>query len=186
MAARGTHYEQAFEALLQYRRLRYVPINQTRKAIAEETPRKSFDFLVYPKTTRKLLIDVKGRKLSSIDFQRGRLGQNWTTTDDITSMSTWQRSFSQTIPATNCRAIFVFAYWLYDRTCPLSTTNIPKTTLPNTIYQFQQREYIFVVADLNIYQAYMRPRSARWNTVFLPTASFRHIAIPFEQFISTN
>jgi len=186
MAGKGTHYEQAFEAMLQYRRLRYVSVNQTRKAIAEDAPCKSFDFLVYPKTTRKLLIDVKGRKLSSSDFERGRLGQNWTTTDDITSMATWQRSFSQTIPATNCRAIFVFAYWLYDREISLSGINIPRTTLENTVYQFQQREYIFVAADLNVYQAYMRPRSVRWNTVFLSAVSFRHIAIPFEQFIGAN
>ena len=44
---RGNHYEAAFEAYLQWHRLCYVAVDETRRAILDDISIKSLDFIVF-------------------------------------------------------------------------------------------------------------------------------------------
>lgn len=176
----GTHYEQAFESFLRRYRLPYVVVDQARKAVFAGVALKSFDFIVYTKVNMTLLADVKGRKLSFNTFARGHLGQNWTTADDVDSLGDWQRVFGD-----GHVAIFVFAYWLFDKpdSKPVHLAHRDDMTTAQ-LYHFQGRDYVFVAVKLSDYRMRMQIRSEKWNTVFVPTISFRHIVRPCEQFIA--
>jgi hypothetical protein len=176
MAASGTHYERAFEAYLQHRRIPCVAVNQARKAIFAGVQIKSFDMLIYPSSGPALLADVKGRKHSLNAFRRGRLGPNWVTRLDIEGLDAWQRVFGDDYHAT-----FIFAYWLTGRDDGVG--NVSETTDPvpddKGIFQFDNRPYRFYRVDLPGYKRHLRPRSAQWDTVSIPTRQFRYLAEPF-------
>jgi hypothetical protein len=175
----GTHYEQAFASYLEHLGLPYVPVDQARKAVFAGVSLKSFDFIVYGKRCRVMLADVKGRKLPWATYQRGRFGQNWTTADDVRSLHDWQQVFGA-----GHVAVFVFAYWLYDKAPDDQTSVLPGYDGSGwASYQFDHRDYIFVVARLDDYSRRMQTRSEKWQTVFVPTVRFAQIAQPFEQFI---
>lgn len=175
-----THYEQAFEAYLQQQNIPYVAVDQAKKAVFSGARIKSFDFIIYPPRGRRILADVKGRKFPYQSFQRGRWGETWTTTDDVRGLTRWEEVFGD-----EYMAVFVFAYWLcgenndgedYEH-CP------SQPYLFDNIYHYQQRDYTFVIADLHAYRQRMRPRSARWQTVFVPTRHFKLLAQPFDEFV---
>src|SRR5690606_9406630 len=77
---------------------------------------KSFDFVIYPHAAsagsgggaENLLIDVKGRKVSS----RGRGGdvvgrlETWVTEEDVASLTAWQTLFGP-----GFRSAFAFVFW---------------------------------------------------------------------------
>jgi len=167
------HYERAFEAFLQQQQIPYVSVNQSQRTIFAGLTIKSFDFIIYPDNGHKLLVDVKGRKLSCGSYQRGHWGDSWATMEDVDGLTQWQGIFGN-----EYRAVFIFAYWLFDT---------PADQLPGMIegaYQYQGRHYIFTLAPLNDYQAEMQTRSTRWNTVFIPAAQFRRLLHPFDQYVS--
>ncbi len=149
---------------------------------------KSFDFIAYPKSGPKLLIDVKGRKLSNHNFNTGRLGQNWATEDDITSMGDWEKIFGS-----DYQSVLVFAYWLYDKPlqrhigCPSLSPGMENLNGTLSDYYFcQQRYYAFFMADIVAYKRSMKPRSSKWKTVFVPAGNFQQLSQPFEQIIKSN
>jgi len=187
MANSGTHYERAFEAVLQRRQVPYVAVDQAKKALFGPVRLKSFDFIIYPRRGPMLLTDVKGRKLSKKSFQRGHLGQTWTTRNDVESLRSWERVFGA-----GYLAAFVFAYWLYDDDEPAeiaqadSAAAAPKSSSPGGVESFDQRDYTFVVAELNAYERQMRPRSSSWRTVYVPAKQFAQRARPFEQFLAAS
>lgn len=107
MANQGTHYEQAFEALLVKRRIRYVALDQAQKALFAGVQLKSFDFIVHTPSGRMILADIKGRKLSRRAFEKHRCEQTWTTRDDVKSLQDWSNVFGPTYSSA-----FIFAYWI--------------------------------------------------------------------------
>jgi hypothetical protein len=171
MSKNNTHYERAFEDFLQLRRIPYVAVDQAKKAIFSGARVKSFDFILYPAHGRKILVDVKGRKLNRDAFNRGRLGPSWTTIDDLDGLKCWEQVFGN-----DYLAAFVFAYWLVDSDLPLP--------LDPAIHRFDQRDYVFIIADLAAYQLRVRPRSPRWHTVYVRAADFAQLVLPFDQFVS--
>ena len=64
MGQGATHYERAFEWYLRQRDMRYVAVDQAKKAVFSGVRLKSFDFIVYSGRGRAVLLDVKGRKLA--------------------------------------------------------------------------------------------------------------------------
>src|SRR5713226_2722006 len=62
---RSNHYEAAFEAYLQWHRLCYVAVDETRRSMLGEERIKSLDFIVYGERGARLLVDVKGRRFPS-------------------------------------------------------------------------------------------------------------------------
>ncbi|MBN1765415.1 MAG: HYExAFE family protein [Sedimentisphaerales bacterium] len=172
MIHNGTHYEKAFEALLQYRQIPYTGINQARKAIFSGVRLKSFDFLIYPPRKLNLIADVKGRKFSYSSFAHGKLGQSWTTFDDVQGLQAWQKVFGE-----DYIAVFIFAYWLED------IPDNPAPDLPAKLFNFEDHWYYFTVVELDTYQLVMHPRSPSWQTVYIPARLFRKITQPIDNFL---
>ncbi|MCP4711234.1 MAG: HYExAFE family protein, partial [Planctomycetes bacterium] len=105
MAKAGTHYERAFEDMLSGRGIRYVAVDQAKKAVFAGVRIKSFDFLVYPAKGAKILVDVKGRKFSLAAYKQGRWGETWVTNLDVEGLQSWEEVFGA-----GYKAAFVFAY----------------------------------------------------------------------------
>jgi hypothetical protein len=188
MSQRRHHYERAFEEYLRSRRIPYVSVDEARKALlpdaaslrlrtpsgdGRETPAalKSFDFVVYGDGAN-LLLDVKGRRVVPRRSKsptpgvspRSRL-ESWVTEDDIESLTQWERLFGESF-----QAAFLFVYWCDEQ---------PPDALFQEIFEYRGRWYALRAVTVREYAAVMKPRSARWRTVDVPTAVFEQVSQPF-------
>lgn len=164
----GTHYEEAFAAALSRHGIAYTSLNQQEKALKAGVLLKSFDYIIYPQEGRRLLVDVKGRKISRRAYEHQRLEQTWATRDDIASLEQWEALFGS-----DYAAILVFAYWLTGQEEPLLPFH-------EEVEHFQGRDYSFWLIGLRDYQREMRPRSRRWGTVYVPLRRFVQLAKPMK------
>ncbi|MBL7134060.1 MAG: HYExAFE family protein [Phycisphaerae bacterium] len=162
MAQRNIHYEAAFEDYLRCKGWPYVAVDEAKKAIFADASIKSFDFLVYSESGANLLVDVKGRKFpDSIPGPKrrpSRAWENWITRDDVEGLGEWERVFGA-----DFMAMLVFAYWLQGP---------PKRAPFDDVYLFRRRHYAFVGISLADYVAAAHPRSAKWQTLSMPSAEF--------------
>lgn len=158
MAIRSNHYEAAFEAFLRAGRTPYVAVNEARRALWNDRSLKSLDFVVYSPTLGNLLIDVKGR-LDGGPGCAARRWENWATNDDLASLEEWQAIFG-----TSFRSLLVFAYLLPTPRTP--------NALPEML-RFRDRSYAFYGVWADDYRREMKRRSPKWDTVWLPCASYR-------------
>ncbi len=184
MSQRRHHYERAFEEYLRSRRIPYVSVDEARKALlpdsaqlrlsssdSRQTALKSFDFVVYGDGTN-LLLDVKGRRVvprrskapNPVVTPRSRL-ESWVTEDDIHSLTHWERLFGDSF-----QAAFLFVYWCDEQ---------PPDALFQEIFEYRGRWYALRAVTLQEYVRVMKPRSARWRTVDVPTAAFERVSQPF-------
>ncbi|HEX2971346.1 MAG TPA: HYExAFE family protein [Tepidisphaeraceae bacterium] len=165
MASRMIHYEAAFEAYLRDHGIPYVAVDEAKKALFSNAKLKSFDFVVYSKNGRNLLVDVKGRQL------RGKKSngsyQTWATEQDVADLLQWQQVFGE-----GFTAVLMFAYWID-----------PPLTADAGMFQFKDRWYLLMGVGLVEYQEHMRRRSVKWETVALPQADFRSLARPIESWL---
>ena len=115
---RSNHYEAAFEAYLQWHRLCYVAVDETRRAQLGDMRVKNLDFIVYGDAGSRLLVDVKGRRFptGSAGHER-RVWECWSTQDDVDGLEKWTELFGP-----GYQALLVFAYQL-----------MPEAPLPNDI-----------------------------------------------------
>ncbi|MCE5325233.1 MAG: HYExAFE family protein [Planctomycetaceae bacterium] len=173
MTRRDLHYEAAFEDYLRSKGWPYVAVDQAKKAIFTEAAVKSFDFLVYSQSGPNLLVDVKGRKFpdSVPGLKRGhaRAWENWITRDDVEGLTEWERVFGQ-----DFHAVLVFAYWLQGP---------PQRSPFEDVHLFRQRHYAFVAVSLRDYAALARPRSAKWQTLSMPSADLAKSARDMTMFL---
>src|SRR5271155_1624223 len=88
------HYELAFEDYLRRKGLPYIAVDEAKKALFAGAKLKSFDFVVYRPEGKNLLVDVKGRKISTKSSGGGTL-QNWATREDIDDLRQWQDIFGE-------------------------------------------------------------------------------------------
>ena len=173
MAQRNVHYEAAFEDYLRCMGLPYVAVDEAKKAIFAGAALKSFDFLVYSTSGPNLLADVKGRKFP--DSGAGRRGgntrawENWITRDDAEGLAEWEKVFGP-----DFRATLVFAYWLQGP---------PQRAPFEDVHVFRKRHYAFVAVSLAEYVATARPRSAKWQTIAVPSAVFARQAADVASFL---
>ncbi len=177
MTDRGRHYERAFEEHLRRRRVPYVCVDDARQALLPEGAKlaapnnagvarrslKSFDFVVYGEG-ENLLIDVKGRRVSSRGDRVGRL-ESWVTLDDVESLGCWEKLFGP-----GYVGVFVFVYWCDGQ---------PPDGLFQEVFMSKARWYAVRSVTLGAYVSEMRTRSARWRTVHLPTREFERLSQPF-------
>jgi hypothetical protein len=165
---RGNHYERAFEGYLQGRRLCYVAVDETRRAVLGDTPVKSLDFLVLGET--RLVVDVKGRRFPAGPPRKRRwVWECWSTRDDVDGLQRWAD-----LAGPDYRGLLVFAYHL-----------LPEAKLPDTLvdlWTFRGRRYLFRAVDVDDYREHMRVRSPRWDTVALPRQAFRALCRPVQHF----
>jgi hypothetical protein len=174
MADRSVHYEAAFEAYLREHGIPYVAVDEARKALFSTAKLKSFDFVVYSKNGRNLLIDIKGRKHTAVaggERLRGRSGgssyQTWATEQDVADLIQWQQVFGE-----GFTAVLLFVYWI----------DAPLTPEPG-MFEHRDRWYHLLGIELCEYQEHMRRRSVKWETVAIPQADFRSLARPIESWL---
>ncbi len=169
MALRSNHYDAAFEAYLREARTPYIAVDENRRALLQDASLKSMDFIVYSNQPHNLLVEVKGRKFPSGDVQAGHLWENWATTDDLTGLQTWQRVFGAPF-----RALLVFAYHVVEERW---------LAHHRAWVEFRDRHYAFYGVWADQYQAAMRSRSSKWETVWLPAADFQALRAPIRDFL---
>ena len=161
MARRYNHYEAAFEDFVRSQGWPYIPVDEQRKAIFAGSRIKSFDFIVYPPERKPRLVDVKGRKFPYEGRSGRRFWENWVTGEDLSGLQRWDVVFGE-----NYEPGLMFAYWLTD----------PSLAPPSSdVHVFREREYAFLWISAAEYEAFARPRSAKWNTVTVPVREFRRM-----------
>jgi hypothetical protein len=181
---RHHHYERAFEGFLRARRIPYVAVDEARKALvpaalAPDSPAlKSFDFVIYGiesslnglgglGLTGNLLVDIKGRRISSSASRTGlRTGrmETWATLDDVESLAHWERLFGE-----GFQAAFVFVY-----ACDAQ----PPDALFQEVFEDRGTWYALRAVTLSAYRAAMKTRSPKWRTVDIPRRVFEQISTP--------
>lgn len=167
---RSNHYENAFEAYLRERRICYIAVDETRRAVTVEASVKNLDFIVYGPRGARLVIDVKGRR-----FPRGpkdkprRVWANWALEADIIGLERWTERFGP-----GYRGLIVFAYHIASEED--FDENVPD------LFYWRDRRYLFRAVDARDYRKHLRPHSPGWKTVALPAARFREIVHPVRHF----
>ncbi len=162
MAHRNIHYEAAFENYLRSKGWPYVAIDESQRTLFAGASVKSFDYLVYSESGPNMLVDVKGRKFPDgvVGRRRGnmRAWENWITHDDVTGLREWQKVFGRDFVAT-----LVFAYWLQGP---------PQRAPFEDVHLFRENHYGFVAISLEDYVSGAQPRSAKWQTIAMPSKVF--------------
>jgi hypothetical protein len=169
MANRENHYEAAFEAYLRHRMVPYVAVDEAKRSRWAEGSIKSLDFIVSPPGAAAWLVDVKGRRFPS--GEQKQYWKNWSTRDDLISLSLWERLFGERFGG-----LFVFAYNVVGDRAPLPAEDL---------FEFRGGLYGFIGIRLEDYTRHARPISPRWDTLAMPTGRFRQLAAPVEQFLMT-
>jgi hypothetical protein len=163
---RSNHYEAAFEAYLQWHRLCYVAVDETRRSMMGETRVKNLDFIVHGETGSKLLVDVKGRRFPTGSPGRlRRVWECWSTQEDIDGLERWAEVFGP-----DYLGLLVFAYQL------LPSVELPDDT--EDLWTWRGRRYLLRAVPVADYRRHMRVRSPSWGTVSLPGAVFRQLVRP--------
>jgi len=169
VASRGNHYDAAFDASLRARRTPYVAADEQRRALLEHSSLKSMDFIVYSQRTPNLLVDVKGRRFPSGGAVAGHKWENWATAEDLPALLTWQSVFGR-----DFRAALVFAYHVIDERARGEF---------ETLFDFRDRTYAFYGVWADEYRDVMQTRSASWQTVSVPSGTFRELRSPIGDFL---
>lgn len=167
---RSNHYEAAFEAYLQWHRLCYVAVDETRRTMLGETPVKNLDFIVHGPDGARLLVDVKGRRFpTGARAHPRRVWECWSTREDVSGLERWAETFGP-----GYQGLLVFAYQL------AAEVMLPEET--DDLWTWRGRRYLLRAVAVEEYRRHLRVRSPRWDTVALPNAVFRRIVRPFYHF----
>lgn len=173
MAIRSNHYDAAFEACLRSRRIPYVAVDESRRALLTDSSLKSFDFIVETPGRWNLLVDVKGRRFPSggtVGSRGGHLWENWATQDDLAGLLEWQRVFGERF-----RGLLVFAYDLLGERW---------RTQHSEVFEFRRRSYAFYGVWADEFAAAMSRRSPQWATVTLPAVEYRRLRQPLQELLA--
>ena len=165
----SSHYEGAFEDYLRRKGLPYIAVDEAKRALFTGAKLKSFDFVVYRPNGVNLLVDVKGRVCRAGGKKGGGTLQNWTMREDIDDLRQWKEIFGE-----GFAAIFVFMYHWPDR---------PETAPFKDLFTFQEKWYSTLAISVGDYREFMKSRSEAWGTVSVPSADFRRLAKPFEEWL---
>ena len=168
MAIRTNHYDVAFEGYLRAKRTPYVAVDERRRALLQDSSLKSMDFIVYSPRSPNLLVDVKGRRFPTSGAS-GHKWENWATAEDIPSLLQWQEVFGA-----GFRSLLVFAYHV---------VNPARQPEFDELFVLRSRAYAFFGVWVDDYQSAMRTRSTSWETVALPSRSFRKLCAPLTSFL---
>ncbi len=167
---RANHYEAAFEAYLQWHRLCYVAVDETRRSMLGDERVKSLDFIVHGDGGARLLVDVKGRRFPGGTPERPRrVWECWSTRGDLDGLERWAGRFGA-----DYQGLLVFAYHV-----------LPSVALPDStedLWTWRGRRYLLRAVAADEYREHMRVRSPRWDTVSLPNAVFRRLVRPLHHF----
>jgi len=153
------HYERAFENWLIDNHIKYVKIDEHKKAVFGKSKIKSFDFLLYPPNGKIIIAEVKGRIFKGTSLAKLTNLECWVTTDDVDGLYKWQKVFGA-----NHQAIYVFTYMI---------ENIDVDYDGRDDFYYDSKRYVFFCIRMDDYRQFMKQRSPRWQTVTLPADKFR-------------
>ncbi|MHC4758212.1 MAG: HYExAFE family protein [Planctomycetota bacterium] len=165
----ANHYERAFENWLVDNRIRYLEIDENKRASFGQTRIKSFDFLIYPPNQKIIIAELKGRTFKGISLVNLKGFDCWITMDDVEGMVSWQEYFGK-----DHQAVFVFAYCIKKLDVDFDGREV---------FEYNSKKYIFFALKLDDYQKHMKLRSPRWETVTLPADKFRKYAIQMQKLL---
>jgi hypothetical protein len=163
------HYERAFGNWLIDNHVQYIAVDEQKRASLGRSNIKSFDYLLYPKSQRVIIAEIKGRKFKGASLVGLTGFECWVTTDDIEGLSNWQNIFGLSHTAT-----FVFAYRI---------ENIDVDFDGRDFYDFDGGRYVFFAVKLDDYRQFMTTRSPKWRTVTLPADKFRQHAVQLQNLL---
>lgn len=167
---RTNHYEAAVEAYLQWHRLCYVAVDETRRSFLKDGGVKNLDFVVYGECGSRLVVDVKGRRFPGGPQERPRrVWQSWVEGDDVIALERWAELFGP-----GYRGLLAFTYWIQPG------VELPEDT--DDLWTWRGRRYLLRAVPVQDFRRHMRLRSPRWDTYHLPTAIFRELVRPFSHF----
>lgn len=168
MAIRSNHYEAAFEAYIRALRVPCVAIDEARRAIFGKNGVKNPDFLLYPRFSTNLVVEVKGKRGKNA---RGRRDwENWVTTDDLDGLVRWQAMFGP-----GFRSILSFVYAETPQAFPLPGNG--------GAFEFRGLEYRFWAVGLDDYIAHLRSRGPAWKAVAMARKAFRRRVRPLQEWL---
>lgn len=170
MANRENPYEAAFEEFLRARKIPYVAVDEAKRSLLGDGSLKSLDFIVSIAGGTSWLVDVKGRRFPTASGEGNQYWKNWSTRDDLRSLAAWQRLFGG-----NFQGLLVFAYDVIGDRAPLPAEQL---------FEYRGALYGFIGLRLEDYAFHARPISTAWDTVAMPTAIFRQLAVPFESLLA--
>ncbi len=105
---RNNHYEAAFEGYLQWHRLSYIAVDETRRAMLGDQTVKNLDFIVHGESGSRLLVDIKGRRFPGGRPEKPRrVWQCWCARDDVDGLQRWEALFGA-----DYQGLLVFTYGL--------------------------------------------------------------------------
>jgi hypothetical protein len=168
MANRKVIYEACFEDYLRTAGVPYVAVDEAKKALFAGVRLKSFDFVVYSANGANLLVDVKGRRFPYERSGSRRRWENWTTREDLKSLAQWEEVFGS-----GFAGLLAFCYHLMR---PEAAEAF------EVVHLFRGEYYALVGVYRDAYAAAARPRSRAWDTVSVPTRTFRELARPIRAF----
>jgi len=168
MAIRSNHYEAAFEAFVRSLRVPCVAIDEARRAIFGETGVKNPDFLLYPRFSDNLVVEVKGKRGKNAHGRRD--WENWVTTDDLEGLVRWQATFGP-----GFRSVIAFAYAERPGTFPLPRDN--------GAFEFRGLGYRFWAIGLDDFLAHLRSRGPAWKAVAMARKAFRRRVRPLTEWL---
>jgi hypothetical protein len=166
---RLNHYEKAFGNWLIDNNVKYIAVDEAKRAAMGGAKIKSFDYLIYPPDGSIIVGEVKGRAFKGTSFAKLSGFECWVTADDVEGLSNWQDVFGETHTAA-----FVFAY---------AIENVDVDFDGRDVYDFNGKKYIFFCIKLGDYRRHMKLRSPKWRTVTLPAEKFRQCAIQMQTLI---
>ena len=170
MTIRTNPYEVALEAFLRAEKIPYIAVDERRRSLYGAGSLKNLDFIATPPGAEmSWLIDVKGRRFPS--GRKNRYWKNWTTTDDLQSLSQWQQ-----LLGSQFRGMLVFVYDVVGDLAP-----VPERLL----FEHNERIYAFIGIRLDLYLAWARKISPRWKTMSMPAKAFRQLAEPLQLTLRT-
>jgi hypothetical protein len=163
------HYERAFENWLIDNHVRYIKVDEHKKAVFGRSKIKSFDFLLHPSDGQIIIAEVKGRRFKGTSLAKLSGLECWVTTEDIEGLTNWRKVFGS-----NHQAIFIFAYKI---------ENVDVDFDGNESFYFEANRYVFFGIELDDYRRFMKQRSPKWKTVNLPAGQFKRCVVAISDFL---
>lgn len=168
----ANHYERAFENWLLDHRIRYIRSDEHKRLGPPSQSVKNFDFLLYPRPDRKVIVEVKGRTFAGATLADLAGLECWVTADDLESLQVWRQALGS-----DHEAVFVFAY------------RVAKADVDFDGYEalcLGSDRYLFFCVGLDDYLDHMKERSPKWHTVSLCADDFRRCASSLSTFLSSR
>ena len=150
----------------------YVAVDETRRAFFDEEALKSLDFILCGPEGSRFVIDIKGRR-----FPTGQPGKPPAGLGMLVGSRRRREpaKVGRRLLGSDYRGLLVFAYHI------LPEIDLPEDTVD--LWEWQSKRYLFRAIPVGEYRLHMKERSPKWETVTLPSSTFRAIVRPLSEYL---